>query len=187
MLIIAVVLGILWNGGGGGYHEKDHYHYDVGASRHQNHDVLNGSVGQSSGVRPEDAGDEDQHLHHPIFTYKVKKKGTGKECCDGEGKREMRFENLYQNAPRKPARVTRNPWQHQIKAKRREILLLKCKPTKASDTGNGKVSGVGSCLPTDEPATAKHRSLCSSGVEHVFIGKKAQVQNPKSRLTKTQH
>ena len=33
------------------------------------------------------------------------------------------------------------------------------------DTAVGNVSGEGSCLPTDEPATAKQTSLCSSG-EH---------------------
>ena len=34
------------------------------------------------------------------------------------------------------------------------------------------MSGAGSCLPTDEPATAKHQSLCSSGGYHVHDWRK---------------
>ena len=90
MLILAVVLGILGDGGGGGYHAKKSHHYDEVACRHQAHYVLNGSSGQNCGAGHEDAGDEDLHLHqrHP-FLFMGKGKGYGGDSGEGAGEREM--------------------------------------------------------------------------------------------------
>ena len=67
--------------------------------------------------------------------------------------------------------------QWDIQKKKHKSQVIKRKIT--YDTAAGNVSGEGSRLPTDEPATAKHTSLCSSG-EHpkqIRDGKKQNTSN----------
>ena len=63
-----------------------------------------------------------------------------------------------------------------------ENLLMKNGSNETALATCRRVSGVGSCLPTDEPATAKHQSLCSSGDYHDHDGRKEKHTTNKNHV-----
>ena len=113
----------------------------------EDHDI--GDAGNDAG---NDAGEaaalEDLHMHPSLSFWNGTTKGTrggvwaGTGWDEGKNKRK-----LIPVLPRTRAEI---PFQKN--------------GTHGAATGTlCRVSGVGSCHPTDEPATAKHPSLCSSG------------------------
>ena len=95
----------------------------------------------------EAAAHEDLHLHSSFFCNRTTK-GTGGGVWMGTGRAEEKIKRkLIPVLPRTRAK-----------------MALQKNGTHGTATGTlCRVSGVGSCHPTDEPATAKHQSLCSSG------------------------
>ena len=96
----------------------------------------------------EAAAREDLRLHPSFCFWNGTMKGTGGGVWVGTGRDEDKTKRKL--IPVLP--------------KTRAKMPLRKNVFHGTAAGTLRVSGVGSCHSTDEPATAKHQSLCSSGV-----------------------